>query len=154
MEIIKYTSEQHDLLLEEILQTSFDADTTFHLGEGMRDGPPGYDDGKLLKRVKADAALSIYLLQEVTIVGLIVVNYKQRELCYFCLKPDSIGKGLGSHAWQLFEKLHPVDYWRLETPAYSHRNQNFYEKNGFKKIGQKRYSEESISYIYQKNFAN
>ena len=151
MKIVEYAGDKEDFVLAKIIRTSFDADTACHLGADKQDGPSGYHNGELLKRVKQDPDLSLYLLQENGIIGLIVANPSKHQICYFCLDPDFIGKGVGTLAWQLFEKRFPVDYWILETPAYSLRNQRFYEKNGFKKIGEKWYSKD-LPYIYQKKF--
>ena len=152
MKIIEYVGDQEDQLLERIIRTSFDADSAFHLGAGKRDGPPGYDNGELLKRVKQEPKVSLYLLQEEIIIGLIVANDSENQILYFCLAPEYMGQGYGTIAWQLFEKFLP-NTWQLETPSYSLRNHHFYEKNGFKKIGEKWYSKDK-SYIYQKIFSN
>ena len=65
-------------------------------GADKRDGPSGYHNGELLKRVKQDPDLSLYLLQENGIIGLIVANPSKHQICYFCLDPDFIGKGVGT----------------------------------------------------------
>lgn len=151
MDVVEYVGDNEDVVLAEIIRTSFDADAAFHLGAGKQGGPPGYHNGELLQRVKQDPDLCLYLLQEKIVIGLIVANPNKKQICYFCLDPRFIGKGYGTRAWQLFEQLLTTDCWILETPAYSLRNQRFYAKNGFKKIGEKWYSKD-LSYIYQKKY--
>lgn len=49
-------------------------------------------------------------------------------------KPDIIGKGYGSRAWELIEKSYPETIiWETTTPYFEKRNIAFYlKKCGFK----------------------
>lgn len=54
----------------------------------------------------------------------------------FCILPQYQGKGFGSEALKLIEKLHPDNLrWLLTTPCFCKRNRHLYEKNGYGKIG-------------------
>jgi GNAT superfamily N-acetyltransferase len=53
------------------------------------------------------------------------------------LAPDYQGRGIGSQALRFLAAAYPLARrWTLDTPVYALRNQHFYEKFGYVKVGQ------------------
>nr|MCU0480744.1 GNAT family N-acetyltransferase [Anaerolineae bacterium] len=52
------------------------------------------------------------------------------------IDPPYHGKGIGTLAMQFIETMHPATKWSLDTPIYATRNQHFYEKLGYIKVGE------------------
>lgn len=60
-------------------------------------------------------------------------------------------KGLGSKILQHLDKQFPrVKKWLLDTPKDNHGNRHFYEKLGFKKIGEQQINEYLTLINYEK----
>jgi len=155
--IIKKTLSVDKEWLTEIMTAAFNFDTTYHRKDTAEDGPPGYNDGSLAERMLADADLSIYIIEvDCENIGFLsfFVSEQIGIVEKFCIDPKYIGQGIGTQAWKLFEEQESVAKWQLETPDYSTRNHRFYEKCGFHKIGEKKYSEDSCSFIYEKCLEN
>lgn len=145
------TTEKDKQVITAILTKSFNYDTSLYFGEGAEDGPPGYSDGTLVERLqKNNEAQSFLIMHRENTVGFISVNLDSRELLYFCLLPEYIGKGIGTQTWKKIEKNYGEKNWYLETPSYSLSNHHFYQKNGFHKISEKKYPNGARSYIFQK----
>ncbi|MGX7023691.1 GNAT family N-acetyltransferase [Vagococcus hydrophili] len=144
-------TEKDEQMVTKIFTESFNYDTALHFGKGAEDGPPGYSDGRLFKRLLANQeADSLLITRADKIIGIIAINPEIREVLYFCVLPECINQGVGSAVWKDIEDKYGKDYWRLETPSYSLSNHHFYQKNGFKKTGEKEYPEGGRSYIFQK----
>ena len=47
--------------------------------------------------------------------------------------------GIGTQAIQFLERTHPAERWTLHTPIWAVRNQHFYEKFGYVKVGEEVY---------------
>lgn len=144
------TNEDFDFL-QATLVSSFNADAALSYGPGAEDGPPGYNDGRLVTKLLTDPTLISWLiLKDAQPCGFLTFSIGSPNwLHYFCLHADFINQQLGTQAWQAFEAVQ-TGTWRLETPSSSCRNQHFYEKIGFQKIGQQHYSVDSSSFIYEK----
>ncbi|ATP40080.1 hypothetical protein CSE16_08465 [Solibacillus sp. R5-41] len=60
-------------------------------------------------------------------------------------------KGLGTHIMQRIEAEFPnAVEWSLDTPHLNNRNHHFYEKLGFKKVGEHKISDKLILFDYKK----
>ena len=67
------------------------------------------------------------------------------------LANDYQNKGLGSRIMQLIENEFPSAIeWHLDTPHLNTRNHYFYEKLGYKKLGEHQVSEKLILFDYVK----
>lgn len=73
-------------------------------------------------------------------VGLMITSEKTptaRWLGCVCLLPAHQGMGYGMRAMQLIEQAYPhVCQWGLDTPAGSVRNRRFYERAGYRVVGE------------------
>lgn len=137
--------------LQEIMEASFNYDTEIYFGKGEKSGPTGYDDGSLAKKIMMDKLIQTrFIMRGEKVVGFISWERQKCIINYFCISPEYINQGIGTRAWQLFEEMYQESDWLVETPSYSKRNHFFYEKLGFKKIGEKNYGFKAQSYLYKK----
>jgi len=59
------------------------------------------------------------------------------ELGRIYVDPDFQNQGIGQQAVKLMFRAFPeVNRWTLGTPSWAIRNQHFYEKLGFEKLGE------------------
>ncbi|MGM0124432.1 hypothetical protein IGI37_001810 [Enterococcus sp. AZ194] len=138
-----------------VLEQSFNEDSERAFGVGIKGGPPGYNDGTLVKRVFENNQLSKLVIQYNGIdCGVLVFQEGTPSVIeYFCVLPVYTNKGVGSAAWRQFEAEHS-GIWALETPDYSKRNHHFYIKNGFIKISEKVYESGARSFVFQKDLGH
>jgi ribosomal protein S18 acetylase RimI-like enzyme len=116
-------------------------------------GPPEYDS---LERMLSDIRdyETYKIVSDEKILGGIVV-WDEAEGHYHLDKiyidPDYHNQGIGTKAITFIEATFPAQKWTLDTPKYAVRNQHFYEKFGFVKVGE---SEEEpdglILFAYEK----
>ncbi|WP_027183089.1 GNAT family N-acetyltransferase [Desulfovibrio inopinatus] len=122
--------------LSVIMKRSFDEDTRIHLNK-EEGGPPGYDDGKFLRRwaLHDDSTAAIVLLDSAPIGMYIVWIFQNNENTLGTIFIDSKyqNQGIGLKIWENIEKKYPdTKIWRTETPGFSKRNHHFYiNKCGF-----------------------
>ena len=105
------------------------------------DGPPGYDSIEVF--VKKIGECHYYkILADGQIVGGATV-YDEGEghfhLDVLYIDPAYHDRGIGSRTIEFIEQKHPAKKWTLHTPLYATRNQHFYEKFGYVKVGQEEY---------------
>ena len=140
--------------LTKIMKDAFDEDTRMHT-DLKEDGPNGYDDGRLLEKLlDLKNARSCVINDDGQMIGGYTVRINQDVSILEMLFIDPIysSKGLGQQIWHDIEQCYPeVITWMLETPAYSKRNHHFYEKCGFKQMGERRYTHDSVSFVYIKH---
>ena len=104
-------------------------------------GPDFYEDpAALLPLLRAeDGCVRKLCLGEKT-VGLIVTFAKTptaRWLGCICLLPEWQGWGYGTRALELLEEAYPnVTQWGLDTPAVNTLNLRFYQKAGYRIVGE------------------
>ena len=118
-------------------------------------GPTGYDDyDKELENIEQYPTYKIVLDGKI-IGGLTCCNAGE----YYWLGGIYIAKeyqnrGIGAKAISFLEKEFPdAKCWRLHTPHKNYRNHHFYEKMGYKKIGETEPREEKdgfFLYEYEK----
>lgn len=67
------------------------------------------------------------------------------------LDPDCQNRGYGTEIMGLLESKFPEALvWELDTPHRNYRNQHFYEKLGYRKVGENRISDKLILFDYVK----
>lgn len=139
--------------LEEYMKAKIDAFSDDLYTYGF--GPTGYDDyDKELENIKQYPTYKIVLDGKI-IGGLTCCNMGE----YYWLGGIYIAKafqnqGIGSKAIKFLENEFPdAKCWRLHTPHKNYRNHHFYEKMGYKKIGETEPKEEKngfFLYEYEK----
>lgn len=126
--------------LTSIMTRAFDEDARIHLGEGHRDGPPGYDNGELLMKYGILANSDAFTIwMDGQLIGSVIVFIEQDGSYYLgniCVDPAIQNKGIGTKIWGMIEAQYPeAQIWRTDTPGFSKRNHHFYiDKCGFKLI--------------------
>lgn len=125
--------------LAPIIKRAFDHDSLIHTGV-PEDGPSGYEDGSLLRRLAFERKHPSYrvVVDGMTAGGAVVAPFEEGagELELLFLDPSFQSRGVGLRVWQLIEAAYPnILRWRLETPGYSLRNHAFYiRKCGFEYV--------------------
>jgi ribosomal protein S18 acetylase RimI-like enzyme len=102
-------------------------------------GPPGYDS---VEQTLAD--MSKYLCHKILYDGQIVggiVVFDRGEGHYHLdriyIDPAYQNHGIGTQAMRFIEATYPARRWTLDTPTWAVRNQHFYEKFGYVKVGER-----------------
>lgn len=89
-----------------------------------------------------------------SVVGDIIVRRREGGELYLrtiSVVPAMQGRGLGSQAIEFLEAQHPeAARWTLCTPMGSARNRHFYEKLGYRKVGEHRISDQLTLIDYEK----
>jgi len=101
-------------------------------------GPPGYDSIDML-RDEIQHSLCHKIMHDEQIVGGIVVCDKgdrHYHLDRLFIDPDYHNRGFGTQAMHYIEATYPAQKWTLDTPLYALRNQHFYEKLGYIRVGE------------------
>ena len=104
-------------------------------------GPPGYDSVEnLLQKIKEGDYYKIMV--EGQIIGGIAVfdlgeGHFHLDLLY--IEPAYHNRGIGTQAMHFIEGTYHATKWSLHTPGYAIRNQHFYEKFGYVKVGEEEY---------------
>ncbi len=52
------------------------------------------------------------------------------------IDPAHHNKGFGTQAMGIIERTFPATVWTLDTPTFATRNQHFYERLGFVRVGE------------------
>lgn len=102
-------------------------------------GPPGYDSVEAqLKKIREDEYYKI--IMDGKIVGGIVIfdmGEDHYHLDLLFVDPAYHNRGIGTYAMQFIEAEYAATRWTLDTPQYAVRNQHFYEKFGYVKVGER-----------------
>lgn len=123
-------------ILTRIMTSAFNEDTAMHT-DLKEDGPTGYSDGSLIRKLNEHEGFESYkIIYENNIVGAYTVAIKPNNeyvLEMLFISPDYRKNHLGTIVWKSIEqKYADAKKWIVETPAYSKRNHHFYtEKCGF-----------------------
>lgn len=128
---------------EELARTSklaFDDDVNH--GARSAGGPFGYDSPVWFLRAELWGARLYKIVKGGTIIGGIVIepdplhNRRTWYLSRLWIVPEYQNRGIGKQAEAFVESAIPAArLWRLETPAYNKRNQHFYERLGYRRVG-------------------
>ena len=113
-------------------------DHDIHYGAPRVSGPPGYKAGRWQSRMIRRGPYYKILADDQIIGGLVVFQKKPGhcELGRIFLVPEFQNQGIGAQAIQFIELSFPeVQRWTLATPRWNKRNQHFYEKMGYRRVG-------------------
>ncbi len=118
--------------------------------EGVEGGPPDYDSVQCtMEGIKSN--IYYLILLEDNIIGSFWLSLEKEnhfELEDFVIHPDYQNLGYGTACIDMMEKKHPdITLWTLATPSFSRKNQHFYEKCGYQRIGK---SENNYCVLYEK----
>lgn len=100
--------------------------------------PPGCDSLTWIsQRIEANHVYKI-MFGEILIGGFIIFDYgNKKEIGRVWIDPAYQNNGLGQLAFEILFRQSPANtVWVLETPDWAIRNQHFYRKVGFEKIGE------------------
>ena len=104
-------------------------------------GPSVYEHPEmLLPLLQSDDGALRKLVAEGVTVGFVITRPQTdtaRWLGCLCIAPAWQGRGYGSLALQLVEQAYPnVVQWGLDTPAAKKENRRFYERAGYRVVGE------------------
>lgn len=143
--------------LTSIMKAAFDVDTKMHTNL-EEDGPNGYDNGGLLKKLMnlQNAVSEVIYVDDTMVGGYTIIKDKDiYTLDMLFVSPSCSSKGIGHKVWKDIEKTYTgAKTWLLETPDYSKRNHYFYEKCGFKKSKEHSFEDGSKSFVFIKHTKN
>ena len=119
-------------ILTRIMTSAFNEDTSMHT-DLKEDGPTGYNDGSLIKKLNEHEGFESFLIIcQNNIVGAYTVGIKQNNeytLEMLFIDPDYRENHLGTIVWNDIEQKYiGAKKWTVETPDYSKRNHHFYTK--------------------------
>lgn len=126
--------------LTEIMTRSFDNDSQRFHGEAAG-GPQGYNNGSFFRQWMRSGNCYKIMLDN-TLIGAFIVfkDYPQKGsnvLGTIFLDPEYQDQGIGTFTMKYVHKTFFAKRWMLDTPEWHTRNHHFYEKLGYKKIGEK-----------------
>lgn len=116
------------------------------------EGPPGYDSPA---RQKELMKTSYYykIVDENLIIGGFYIYAKTKghyDIVRLFVDPEYQGMGVGTMALKHIETIfEDIELLELEASDFRKDNHVYYEKRGFAKVGEVKYSE-GCSYLYQK----
>lgn len=150
-------TEEDIAVLTPMMRRAFDEDTRIHLGEESG-GPPGYDNGDLLRKYGLSQDITSYKISmHGNVIGAIILwinpTTHQNYLGNIFIDTEVESQGIGKKVWEFVESEFPsTEIWQAETPIYSRRNHHFYvNKCGFHVVEIKNpKSLEDGSYILEK----
>jgi|NGEPerStandDraft_9_1074522.scaffolds.fasta_scaffold22928_2 ribosomal protein S18 acetylase RimI-like enzyme len=154
--IIRRTNvdEAEDIL--NVQKEAFQADLEKY--EDFETSPATEPIKKLLYKINKNIHYTILINDR--IIGGAEVRLDSPTECYInriFVLPQYQDKGLGTRIMNFIENEYPnVMKWTLSTPHKNHRNQHFYEKFGYKKVGEHKVTEELnlIDYMKKMERAN
>jgi GNAT superfamily N-acetyltransferase len=100
-------------------------------------GPPGYDSvEETLATISRGEFYKVSLRGDI-IGGITVIDQGAGHfhVGILAIDPDHHNKGTGTEAMGFIERI-PATVWTLDTPAFATRNQHFYERLGFVRMGE------------------
>jgi GNAT superfamily N-acetyltransferase len=101
--------------------------------------PPGCDSLQWnTRRIEENEVYKI-MVENVLVGGFIIFEKKKNDkvIGRVWIEPEYQNKGIGRMAFENLFTLSTVNTsWYLETPEWAVRNHHFYERLGFKKIGE------------------
>lgn len=104
-------------------------------------GPPGYDSVEhMLGSIARHVCYKILL--DGRPIGVLVIfdeGAGHAHLDVIAIDPAYHNRGVGTQAMRFFEQAHPAARYTLDTPGWAVRNQHFYEKLGYVRVGETAY---------------
>ena len=142
-------------MMTEVMTRSFNDDSQRFRGE-PEGGPDGYNDGRFFNQwMKKGKCWKIQLGDRLIGAFLIFEDYPEKGsnvLGTIFLDPEYQNHGIGSYVMDYVHQTFPAKRWVLDTPEWHTRNHHFYEKLGYRKIGEQREPHAGFTLrIYQKD---
>lgn len=126
--------------LTAVMTRSFDDDSRRFRGE-PEGGPDGYNNGDFFRQWMRPGNCFKIVLGDILIGAFIVFqDYPEQGsnvLGTIFLDPRYQNLGIGTQTMEYIEKTFPAKRWTLDTPEWQTRNHHFYEKLGYRKIGER-----------------
>lgn len=122
--------------LVRVQMAAFHSDSRTYPGVAVG-GPPGYDSVRvMLEKIHEDETYKIVVDGQI-VGGIVIFDLGQGHfhLDVIDLDPAYHNRGIGTQAMQFIERTCPATKWTLDTPDWAVRNQHFYEKFGYVKVG-------------------
>jgi ribosomal protein S18 acetylase RimI-like enzyme len=114
-------------------------------------GPPGYDSVEhMLGSIERHACYKV--LHAGQPIGVLVIFEPEgghTHLDVIAIDPAYHDRGIGTRAMAFLERAHPATRYTLDTPSWALRNQHFYEKLGYVKVGETAYAD-IVLFAYEK----
>jgi len=136
---IRQATTKDAAILTEIQIHTFKDDNKLKPPGCSMEGPPGYDSVDWNAEWMTKTPYYKILFDGRIVGGIIVFDLGegQYELGRIFVDPDFQNQGIGQQAVRLMFKAFPeAKLWTLGTPSWAMRNQHFYEKMSFVKIGE------------------
>ncbi len=141
--------------LTEVMTRSFNDDSLRFHGE-QEGGPDGYNDGRFFQQWMGPGICFKIMLGDRLIGAFIVFkDFPEKDsnvLGTIFLDPEFQGHGIGTFTMEYIHDTFPAKHWVLDTPEWHTRNHHFYEKLGYRKVGEREEPHAGfILRIYQKD---
>ncbi len=125
--------------MTEVMTRSFNDDSQRFRGE-PEGGPDGYNNGRFFRQwMQKGKCWKILLGERIIGAFLIFTDYPQKGsnvLGTIFLDPEFQNRGIGSFVMDYVHRTFPAKRWVLDTPEWHTRNHYFYEKLGYRKVGE------------------
>jgi ribosomal protein S18 acetylase RimI-like enzyme len=128
-------ADAEDLVKVQI--AAFHDDARLHPGVEIG-GPPGYDSvEEMLTKIARGECHKVSLDGEI-IGGTTVIDQGAGHfhLDVLVIDPAHHNQGIGTQAMEFIGRTFPATVWTLDTPTFATRNQHFYERLGFARVGE------------------
>jgi ribosomal protein S18 acetylase RimI-like enzyme len=114
-------------------------------------GPPGYDSvDQMRKNIARHPCYKIlYGGHPIGVMVIVAEGDGHTHLDVIAIDPRYHNRGVGTIAMQFLERAHPALRYTLDTPSWAVRNQHFYEKLGYVKVGETSYPDITL-FAYEK----
>ena len=137
---LRLSKEDEIKNLTQISKAAFDTD--INVGGDEVGGPPNYDSKAWHIRMMKSNNLYTLIVDERVIGGIILFRDKREKNVMYVgrifIDPQLHRKGYGIEAMKLIEKyFSDIHTWRLETPTWNIRTNQFYKKIGYKVMEKK-----------------
>jgi GNAT superfamily N-acetyltransferase len=128
-------ADAEDLVSVQI--AAFHDDARLHPGVKIG-GPPGYDSVEAMLATIARGECHKVSLEGEIIGGITVIDQGggHFHLDVLVVDPAHHNEGFGTQAMGFIEGTFPATVWTLDTPTFATRNQHFYERLGFVRVGE------------------
>ena len=129
-------------VLVKVQIAAFHDDARLHPGVPIG-GPPGYDSVEEMLATIARGECHRVSLNGEIVGGIIVLDQGAGHfhLDVLFVDPAHHNEGIGTQAMGFIERTFPATVWTLTTPTYATRNQHFYERLGFERVGEKEFED-------------
>ncbi|MBI1257757.1 MAG: GNAT family N-acetyltransferase [Chloroflexi bacterium] len=137
--------------LRDVQVASFHSDALNYPGI-KESGPPGYDQVETVLRNMQESDFYKIAVDGQIIGGITVFDEGEGHyhIGLLYLDPAYHNLGIGTRAMEFIEQSYPARLWTLDTPTYATRNQHFYEKFGYVRVGERPEDEDITLIEYEK----